>query len=156
MYCKSQLFTKIVSCDFRTRIRLLLGRLGSQFSGFPVPLKQIQKQVHLGTFHVSFLTARRWTCQFFRACFQEPFLYRFLNRNFNSWDYKFEVFAWKILQKSTFHQNRFLRILDSNSIAFGEPWEPIFRFSGAFKTNSKTAGFLVVSNVLFKAPGSCQ
>ena len=106
--------------------------------------------------YVSFLTSRRWTCQFFRACFQNLFLYRFLNRNVNSRDSRFEVFAYKVLQKTTFHQNRFLSISKSNLLVFWRPWEPIFRFSCAFKTSSKTGGFFVVSNVLFKAPGPCQ
>ena len=44
-YCKNQLFTKLVFCNFRTRILVLFGSLGNQFSSFPVPSKHIQKQV---------------------------------------------------------------------------------------------------------------
>ena len=96
-----------------------------------------------------------WHVTFFGRASRTLF-YRFLNRNFNSRDSKIEVFAWMVLQKSTFHQNRFLWISDSHSVAFREPWEPILRFPNAFKTSSKTSGFLVMSNVLFKAPGSCR
>ncbi len=82
-------------------------------------------------------------------------LYRFLKRHFNSRDSKFEVFAWKVLQTSTFHGNRFLPIPGSNSVVFSGPWTPLFQFSCALKTSLKTGGFLIVSNVLFKARSAC-
>ena len=61
----------------------------------------------------------------FGACFQAIF-YRFLNRHFNVWDFQPEVFAWKVLQKSTFSQksffynfqNRFLEALDAIALVF--------------------------------------
>ena len=43
--------------------------------------------------YASFLTSRRLISQFFRACFHNLFLYRFLNRNIISQDSRFEVFA---------------------------------------------------------------
>ena len=35
------------------------------------------------------------------------FFYRFLTRISDVWDFQFFVFAWNVLQKSTFHGNRF-------------------------------------------------
>ena len=35
------------------------------------------------------------------------FFYRFLTRVFDVWDFKIVVFAWNVLQTSTFHGNRF-------------------------------------------------
>ena len=105
--------------------------------------------------YVSFCYFKTLDMSLFSGVLPEPFLYRFLNRHFNSRDSQFKVFAWKVLHKSSFLQNRFSQISDSSGV-FWEPWEPIFRFPSAFKTSSKTNGFLVMSNVLFKAPGSCR
>ena len=37
----------------------------------------------------------------------KSFLYRFLTRDFDVWDFQNVVSAWKVLQKPTFHGNRF-------------------------------------------------
>ena len=60
------------------------------------------------------------------ACSQVIFN-RFLNRNFNVWDFQIEVFAKDVLQKSTFHINRFSQISESK-FAFFESLGS--RFSG--------------------------
>ena len=59
------------------------------------------------------------------------------------------------IAKINFSPKAFFVISKSNSVVVCGPWEPLFRFFCAFKTSSKTCGFLVGSNVLFKARSGC-
>ena len=102
--------------------------------------------------YVSFLTSRRSTCQFLSGVLPEPFLYRFLNRIFKSRDSKFEVFAQKVLHKSTFRQNHFCEFRNRVALFFGSLGNQFSRFPVLSKINSKTCGLLVVPNVIFEAP----
>ena len=62
--------------------------------------------------------------------FGVSFVYRFLNRNFDVWDFQIEVLLWKVLQKMAFHENCFLWISESTFLVLWRPWEPLFWFFG--------------------------
>ena len=45
-------------------------------------------------------------------------MYRILSRNLDAWWFQNQVFAWKVLQKSTFNRNRFFKLLGSIFVDF--------------------------------------
>ena len=65
-----------------------------------------------------FLAPRAKILFFFPSLFPGHFLYRFLSRNPDAWGFQNQVFAWKVLQKPTFHRNRFLKFVGSIVVDF--------------------------------------
>ena len=61
----------------------------------------------LGLVCMSFLISRKLHISYFDGLVSRSYFYRFLNRNVDAWDFQVEVFARKVLHKSTFHGNRF-------------------------------------------------
>ena len=66
----------------------------------------------------------------FRACFQFIF-HRFLNRNFDVWEFQIKVFAGKVLHIFFIHGNRFLMDFE---VDYGGPWK---LFSGVLGLENK-------------------
>ena len=63
--------------------------------------------VMLGPVYISCLSSNTLKFHMFFGFVSQSFFDRFLNRNFGVWDFQIIVFASMVLQKSTFHGNRF-------------------------------------------------
>ena len=63
--------------------------------------------VILGPVYISFLNSRNLKFDFVFGLVSRSFFNRFLGQNFGTRDFQIEVFAYKILQKSTSPVNRF-------------------------------------------------
>ena len=79
--------------------------------------------------------------------FPGHFLYRILSRNPDAWWFQNQVFAWKVLQKSTFHRNRFFKLLGSifvDFVCFPEALGATFLIFIGLEKGLKIDGFSVV------------
>ena len=78
--------------------------------------------------YISFLNSRSLKFRFLFGLVSRPFVYRFLNRNFDAWDFQIKAFKWKLLLNSIVHGNRFLRISEAMLVLveqffwFFKPW----------------------------------
>ena len=71
-------------------------------------------------------------------------MYRFLSRNTGAWGFQNQVFAWKGLQKQTFHRNRFLEIAVSiffDFLCFSEALGATFLIFVALEKGLEIDGF---------------
>ena len=121
------------------------GGLWEQQDGLEVVVYRISFDfgVILGPAYINFLSSRSSTFHFF-GFVSMSFVNRFLNRNFDAWDFQIEVFARKRFAKIVCSRKSFLMNSGVEFCCFLEAVGAAFLVLGALKIDLKIKGFLVM------------